>query len=86
MIVKLSMNNYENFKLPADDEEKPYKWVSPDNAKVIDEEMVFKVAMTRDFKSMTELSLIAEKINFLNFGNSVLTKTNHLVKLDLSYN
>ena len=42
--------------------------------------------MTRDFKALTELSLIAEKINFLNFGNSVLTKTNHLVKLDLSYN
>ena len=48
--------------------------------------MVFKVAMTRDLKSITELSLIAEKINFLNFSNSVLTKTVHLVKLDLSYN
>ena len=48
--------------------------------------MVFKVAMTRDLKSITELNLIAEKINFLNFGNSVLTKTVHLVKLDLSYN
>ena len=48
--------------------------------------MVFKVAMTRDLKSITELSLIAEKINFLNFGNSVLTKTVHLTKLDLSYN
>jgi hypothetical protein len=60
--------------------------VSPDNASVIDEEMVFKVAMTRDFKSLTELSLIAEKVNYINFGNSVLTKTNHLIKLDLSYN
>jgi len=81
------MNNSDNFKRPAaEDEEKPIKWVSPDNAKVIDEEMVFKVAMTRDFKSLTELSLIAEKVNFLNFGNSVLTKTNYLVKLDLSYN
>ena len=48
--------------------------------------MVFKVAMTRDLKSLTELSLISEKINFLNFANSVLTKTNHLIKLDLSYN
>lgn len=48
--------------------------------------MVFKVAMTRDLKSITELNLIAEKINFLNFGNSVLTKTVHLTKLDLSYN
>ena len=81
------MNYSENFKRTAsEDEEKPIKWVSPDNAKVIDEELVFKVAMTRDFKSLTELSLIAEKINFLNFGNSVLTKTNHLVRLDLSYN
>jgi len=42
--------------------------------------------MTRDLKTLTELSLIAEKINYLNFANSVLTKTSYLVKLDLSYN
>lgn len=64
----------------------PHEWVKPEGASIIDEELVFKVAMTRDLKTLTELSLIAEKINYLNFANSVLTKTSYLVKLDLSYN
>ena len=42
--------------------------------------------MTKDYKAMTELNIVSEKINFLNSGNSVLTKMPHLVKLDLSYN
>ena len=42
--------------------------------------------MTRDYKAMSELNIVSEKINFLNSGNSVLTKMPHLVKLDLSYN
>ena len=48
--------------------------------------MVFKVAMTRDLKNIKELTLIAEKVNFLNFGNSVLSKASYLLKLDLRYN
>ncbi len=42
--------------------------------------------MTSDLKTVTSLSLIAERITYLNYGNIVLSKLPHLLKLDLSSN
>ena len=52
----------------------------------IDEAMAFKQTMTSDLKSVTSLSLIAERITHLNYGNVVLSRLPHLLKLDLSGN
>ena len=57
-----------------------------DGAIVISEELVFKNAMTSDLKSFTQLALISEQVNYLNFNNAILVKLPHLVKLDLSFN
>ena len=52
----------------------------------IADEMTFKNTMTSDYKKITSLSLVSEKITLINYGNSVLLKLSHLIKLDLSFN
>jgi hypothetical protein len=42
--------------------------------------------MTSDYKTVTQLLLVSEKITFLNYGNSVFMKLPHLIRLDLSFN
>ena len=61
-------------------EEGEDKWV------VINEEMVFKVAMTRDFRTLKNLQLIAKKINMLNGNNDVLRSMTNLQDLNLAGN
>jgi hypothetical protein len=69
---------------------RPEAFVQPKPARaeetIIDEQMTFKQTMTSDLKTVTALSLIAERITYLNYGNTVLARLPHLLKLDLSGN
>ena len=53
---------------------------------VITDEMVFRAAMSRDYRNMQELSINQEQINFLDSNNPVLRQLVTLRKLDLSFN
>ena len=45
---------------------------------VINEEMVFKAVMTREYSTIKNLQLITKKINKLNAGNDMLRAMNNL--------
>jgi Leucine-rich repeat (LRR) protein len=53
---------------------------------LITDEMVFKSAMSRDYRNMQELTLAQENISFLDNNNIVLKQLTALRKLDLSFN
>lgn len=53
---------------------------------IIDDDITFRNTMTSDYKTVTQLLLVSEKITFLNYGNSVFMKLPHLIRLDLSFN
>lgn len=48
--------------------------------------MVFKSAMTRDYRNMQELSIIQEGVTHIDSGNMVFRQLTALRKLDLSFN
>ena len=53
---------------------------------VINEDVVFKAAMTRDFEKIKNLQLIAKNINMLNPSNDVLRSMGGLIELNLASN
>ena len=53
---------------------------------VINDMMVFKAAMTRDYSTIKNLQLIAKKINMLNVGNDMLRSMSNLQDLNLAGN
>jgi Leucine-rich repeat (LRR) protein len=53
---------------------------------VLNDDMVFRNAMSRDYKNMQELSVNSEEINFLDSGNLIIRQLSALRKLDLSFN
>ena len=67
--------NLWNFK-----EEEEEDWV------IINEEMVFKVAMSREYRSIKTLQLIAKKITKINAGNDLLRSMSNLIELNLASN
>jgi Leucine-rich repeat (LRR) protein len=53
---------------------------------LITDAVVFKSAMTRDFRSLQELSIVQEGITHIESGNLTLRQLQNLRKLDLSFN
>ena len=53
---------------------------------MIDEDLIFKCAMTRDYGKVQELSLSSEAITFIDAGNPYLKQFTSLKRLDLSFN
>lgn len=68
-----------DYSVPRDTDKK-------EDAVLIDADLAFKNTMTSDLKQVSQLSLSAEKVSYLNYGNSVLCKLPHLIRLDLSFN
>jgi len=69
-------NRGSNFKLepipePAEAEEAVYTFDGEEKT-IITAEKVFKATTTRDFKTVSELYLTAEDINWINYNNPVL--------------
>lgn len=54
--------------------------------KVIDDELVFTKAMTRDYASLTELEISMENITEIDPGNKTLRALGNLITLSLSDN
>lgn len=57
-----------------------------DKQQLIDDDLVFKCAMTRDLKNVQELAIVSEGLSFIDHGNMVLKQLVNLRKLDLSFN
>ena len=57
-----------------------------ETSKIIDDDLVFKCAMTREYKNIQELAIISEGVTFLDNGNLILKQLVNLKKLDLSFN
>eukprot|EP00347_Sterkiella_histriomuscorum_P021343 403334317 len=53
---------------------------------LIDEALVFKCAMTRDYAKLTDLQIISEGVTFIDAGNVMLKQFTNLKTLDLSFN
>ena len=53
---------------------------------MIDEDLIFKCAMTRDYGKVQELNIISEGVTFIEAGNVYLKQFISLKKLDLSFN
>ena len=53
---------------------------------LIDDDLIFKCAMTREYKNIQELSIVSEGLTFLDSGNLFLKQLVNLRKLDLSFN
>ena len=53
---------------------------------LITDDVVFKNAMTRDYRSIQDLSIIQEDITFIDNGNIILKQLSSLRRLDLSFN
>ena len=54
---------------------------------MIDDEIVFKCAMTREYSKIVELNIVSEGITFIDNGNLLLKSMGpSLRKLDLSFN
>ena len=69
-------NRGSNFKLepipePAEPEEAVYTFDGEEKT-IITVDKVFKATTTRDFKTVSELYLTAEGINWINYNNPVL--------------
>ncbi|CDW76546.1 protein phosphatase 1 regulatory subunit 7 isoform x1 [Stylonychia lemnae] len=57
-----------------------------DKQVIIDEALVFRCAMTRDYAKIQEISIISEGVTFIDGGNIMLKQFVNLKKLDLSFN
>lgn len=54
--------------------------------RTVGEDMIFRCAMTKDYKSIIELNIIKEGITFIESGNVFLRQMTSLKRLDLSFN
>ena len=57
-----------------------------EKSKIIEEDLVFKCAMTREYKNIQDLQIIQEGITFIDAGNIMLKQMTSLRRLDLSFN
>lgn len=88
---KRDTNRGSNFKLesiaePAEAEPEVYTHIDGEVKSIITAEKVFKATTTRDFKTVTELYLRSEEINWINYNNPVLKQFGHLKTLCLAWN
>jgi len=61
--------------------------VNDEVEKLIDDEMVFKAAMTSDYSKITELAIVKGEITCIDSQNATLSRLGaSLRKLDLSFN
>ena len=52
----------------------------------ITEDVVFKCAMTKDYKNIVDLNIVKEGITYIESGNLILRQMTNLKRLDLSFN
>jgi len=73
-------------EVEADAENEVYTHIDGEVKNIITTEMVYRATTTRDFKSVSELYLRSEGINWINYNNECLKKFGHLKILNLAWN